>query len=211
MSQQADLVRNRRRQWAARGGTHDRLVRTLQLALPLAVGALASVMLLAPFSHRGQISFLVAKDAIEVAQQRIMVNHALYRGNDSLGRSFTLSADSAIQRSAADPIVRMWGINARITLSDGPATLTAEAGHYDPVNDRLTVVGPLRFATADGYRLDTGDVTIDLKARTASSGRAVTGQTTIGRFSANAIHADLNSRIVKLSGNVRLHITQGLR
>lgn len=211
MSQQAETERNRRRHWAAAGGRHDRIVRALQLGLPALVGALGAVMLLAPFSRGSEISFLVAKDSIEVAGQRIMVNQAQYRGNDSQGRRFTLSADSALQRSAADPVVRMRGLTARLDMAEGPATLMAEAARYDPTRDRVNVDGPLHFVTADGYRLDTGDVMIDLKTHSVSSGRAVSGSTTVGRFSANSMHVDLDSRIVRLSGNTRLHITQGLR
>ena len=211
MSQQAEAERNRRRHWAAAGGRHDKVVRTLQLGLPALVGALGAVMLLAPFSRGSEISFLVAKDSIEVAGQRIMVNQAMYRGNDDQGRRFTLSADSALQRSATDPVVRMRGLTARLDMTEGPATLMADAARYDPTRDRVNVDGPLHFATADGYRLDTGDVTIDLKARNLTSSRPVSGATTIGRFSAQSMHVDLDSRIVRLSGNTRIHITQGLR
>lgn len=208
MSQQAEDDRTRRRRWAALGGWHDRVVRSVQLGLPVIVGALAAVMLFAPFSQRGQISFLVAKDAIEVAGQRIMVSQARYRGADSRGRPFTLTADSAIQRSAADPVVRMAGVTGQIAMAEGPATLTAQSGRYDPVNDRLTIDGPLRFATSDGYQLDTGNVLIDLKARNARSFSPVSGRTTIGRFSADRMTADLDSRVVALHGNVRLRIDQ---
>lgn len=210
MSQQAEAERNRRRHWAASGGRHDRVVRTLQLSLPALVGALAAIMLLAPFSRGSEISFLVAKDSIDVAGQRVMVSHALYRGNDARGRRFTLSADSAIQRSTADPVVRMRGLTARIDMAEGPATLVAASARFDPTLDRVTVDGPLRFATSDGYRLDTGDVSIDLKARRLSSGRAVAGSTNIGRFSAQHLAVDLDTRIIRLSGNTRLHIAQGL-
>ena len=211
MSERADIERNRRRAWAARGGAHDRLVRTLQLTLPATVGALAAVMLFAPFSERGQISFLVAKDAIEVVSQRIMVSNALYRGNDSTGRRFTLSADSAVQRSATDSAVRMTGLTAQIALADGPARLTADSGRYEPVRDTVMVAGPLRFTSADGYQLNTRDVLLDIRSQRVASNSPVVGETTIGRFSADRMSADLNSRIVRLSGNVRLRITQGIR
>ena len=211
MSEQAEIARDRRRTWAARGGAHDRLVRGLQLTLPAAVGALAAVMLFAPFSERGQISFLVAKDAIEIVGQRIMVSNALYRGNDSSGRSFILSADSAVQRSSTDSAVRMRGLTAQIQLADGPAQLTAQNGQYEPVRDTVMVVGPLRFTSADGYQLNTHDVLLDIRSQQIGSSRPVTGATTIGRFSADRMNVDLNSRIVRLSGHVRLRITQGLR
>ncbi len=62
MTQQADQVRTRRRGFAAPGGFHDRLVRILAVALPAGVGVLVAVMLLAPLSPRGEISFLLDRN-----------------------------------------------------------------------------------------------------------------------------------------------------
>ncbi len=211
MSAIADVERNRRRAWAAGGGSHDRLVRGLQIVLPTAIGALAAVMLFIPFGQRGDIGFLLAKDSIELSPQRLRVEAARYSGSDSAGRPFSLTAGSAIQRSAADPLVRMRDLSAMIVLDDGPATITANTGQFDPSRDRVEVDGQLRFVAADGYRLDTGAVGIDLKARTLASRRPVTGSLPIGRFSADMISANLDSRVVRLQGNARLRIDQGLR
>lgn len=210
MSQQADAERSKRRQWAAVGGSHDRLVRTLQIGLPLAVGALVAVLLFAPFSKRSDISFLLAKNEIEVTAQRIEVKQAQYRGTDSMGRPFSLSAESALQRSAADPVVRMRGLIGTILMADGPARLTATAGRYDPARDTVMVDGRMAFTAADGYRLETGNVAIDLSRRQIASGQPVTGSLPIGSFSADRISADLVGRTVRLSGNARLRINQGV-
>lgn len=211
MSIEADVARSQRRAWAASGGAHDRLVRVLQIGLPAAVGALIAILLFAPFGQRSEIGFLLAKDAIEISPQRLRVDAARYTGSDAQGRPFSLTAASAVQRSAADPVVRLTDLNAVIVMADGPAALDAEAGRYDPTRDLVTVDGPLRFIAADGYRLDTGDVRVDLKARRLESGRRVSGSLPIGSFSANAISADLEQRVVRLTGNARLRINQGIR
>jgi len=210
MSQLADTERGKRRLWAAVGGSHDRLVRALQIGLPLCVGALIAVLLYAPFSHRGEISFLLAKNDIEVTGQRIEVKQARYRGTDSMGRPFSLSADSALQRSAADPVVRMQGLVGDIAMADGPARLTAAAGRYDPSDETVAVDGRMLFTAADGYRLETGNVAIDLTSRQLSSGQPVSGRLPIGTFSADRISADLANRTVRLSGHARLRINQGV-
>ena len=209
MSQLADTERSKRRLWAAVGGSHDRLVRVLQIGLPLSVGALVAVLLYAPFSQRGELSFLLAKNEIAVTDQRIEVKEARYRGTDSAGRAFTLSADSGVQRSAADPIVRMRGLVGDIMLDDGPARLTAATGQYDPSRETVMVDGRILFTAADGYRLETSHVGIDLTQRILSSESPVTGRLPIGTFSANRISANLNDRTVRLSGNARLQINQG--
>ena len=100
MSVLADVERSKRQLWAAAGGSHDRLVRSLQVILPSLVGALAAVLVFAPFSQRSEIGFLLAKDAIEISPQRLRVDSARYTGSDAQGRPFSLSAASAVQRSA---------------------------------------------------------------------------------------------------------------
>lgn len=211
ISAEAGVERSRRRHWAAGGGSHDRLIRALQVGLPMAIGALCAVLLFAPFGQRSDIGFLLAKDSIEIAPQRLRVEAARYSGTDSIGRPFSVTAGSAVQRSAADPVVRMQDLSAMIVLGDGPATLNANSGRFDPTRDRIMVDGQLRFVAADGYRLDTGAVGIDLKQRTLASGNRVTGSLPIGRFSADSISANLDNRVVRLQGNARLRIDQGLR
>jgi lipopolysaccharide export system protein LptC len=210
MSFLADVERSKRQLWAAAGGSHDRVVRALQVVLPSLVGALAAVLVFAPFSQRSEIGFLLAKDAIEISPQRLRVDAARYTGSDSQGRPFSLSAASAVQRSAADPVVRLSDLSAMIVMAEGPATLAADSARYDPTRDTVAVDGPLRFIASDGYRLDTGNVAFDLKSRRLASGRRVDGRLPIGSFSADRLTADLDARIVRLSGNARLRINQGL-
>jgi lipopolysaccharide export system protein LptC len=71
------------------------------------------------------------------------------------------------------------------------------------------VDGPVTFRAANGYKLDTHDATVDLKARRMESGGAVTGTLPQGSFSANKMSADLENRVVRLDGRARLHIVPG--
>lgn len=210
MSAQAESDRRQQQSWAKSGGPHDRTVRLLQIALPAAVGALTAIMLFAPFSQRGELSFLLAKDDIAVAPQRMRVDQATYRGRDNQGRAFSVSAGSAIQRSAADPVVRLTDLSAEIALEDGPASLVAPRAAYDPSRELVMADGALDFRTADGFSIATGDVTIDLNRRTVDSASPVTGRVPIGLFSADHIRANLETRTITLAGNARLRINQGV-
>lgn len=210
MSIEAETERSRRQNWASSGSPHDRMIRVLQIALPAIVGALIAVLLFAPFGHRSEIGFMVAKDKIDVATQRLRVVAARYTGSDTSGRAFSLTAADAVQHSNADPIVRLRDLSALIGLADGPATLAADMGQYDPRTERVAIDGPLRFVAADGYRIDTSNVAIDLNASSLSSDHAVNGQLPIGHFSADRLDADLGSRTVRLSGHARLRIDQGI-
>src|SRR3546814_15256949 len=67
---------------------------------------------------------------------------------------------------------------------------------------------PVQFQTADGYRLTTRDVDIDMKARTMKSHGRVDGRMPVGTFSGDQLKADLSARTVTLQGRARLRIDQ---
>ncbi|GLV24439.1 LPS export ABC transporter periplasmic protein LptC [Sphingobium sp. Cam5-1] len=208
MSIQADQQRHVRRHWARPGGSHDRLVARLKNWLPVAVGVLAALLVMAPFTGGDKVSFVLDKNKVEVAKERMRVSEALYRGEDSKGQPFSLRAGSAVQKSSREPIVDLNDMSARILLSEGPAVLNARKGRYDMDKERVAVDGPVQFEAAGGYRLTTRDVGIDLKTRRMRSAGRVDGRIPIGTFSGDHLDADLNARTVTLNGRASLRIEQ---
>ncbi|MDB5694818.1 MAG: export transporter periplasmic protein LptC [Sphingomonas bacterium] len=206
VSAPARRERSTRQQWAAPGGSHDKLIGLLSFALPVGVGVLAAFLVMAPIYSGGDVSFVLDKNEVEVAKERMKIQAAQYRGQDAKGQPFTLDAGSAVQRTSAEPVVELNDLNARIRLSDGPARLTAGNGRYDMDNEQVQVDGPVRFDAANGYRLDTHDALVDLKTRRLVGSGAVTGNVRQGSFSANHLRADLEGRTVLLDGNARLRI-----
>lgn len=206
MSRQAQNVRTERRRWAAPGSAHDRVIATLQLALPVAIGVLAAFLVMAPLTMGGDVSFLLDKNKVDVAKERMKIQSAQYRGSDAQGRPFVIRAGSAVQRSSAEPVVRIDQLQAGMQMPDGPAEVRAPGGRYDLVSEKVDVDGPIRFRAANGYTLDTSGATLDLKTRRMQSGDGVTGTVPQGRFSANRMRADLESRTVTLDGNARLRV-----
>lgn len=209
MSRQADKIRDRRRAFAAPGGSLDRTVRILAVALPALVGAVAAMMLIAPLSPRGEVSFLLDRNKVATAEDRLRVDNAMYRGQDNRGRPFSLTAGEAVQSSERVPVVRLQDLTARLLLSEGPAVLTAPAGRYAIDEQRVIVDGIVRFAAADGYRMTARDVSIDLPERRLVGAGRVEGAVPAGTFSANSLRADLDGRTITLSGNARLRMIPG--
>lgn len=195
--------------WARPGSAHDRRVGLARVALPAAIGTLVALLAIAPLLGRSEISFVLNKDRVEVADERMRVAEALYRGQDDAGRPFSLRAGSAVQATSRTPLVRMAELSARISLAEGPAVLRAPRAHYDLDAERLRVTGPLTFDGSDGYRMSTRDVDVDLNARTIRSDARVAGRIPLGTFSADRLQADLDARTVTLAGRARLHIEQG--
>lgn len=202
-------ARTARQLWAAPHSPHDRIVKWARLLFPALIGVLAAGLIFAPLTMRGEISFVLAKDKVDMAKERLRVTAATYRGEDGKGQPFELRAGSAVQTSSRDPVVRMRDLSASILLNDGPATLRADAGRYDMDREIVNVDGPIVFSSSDGYRLTTRDVAVGLKSRKMASGGPVEGRMPLGNFSANQLKADLATRTVTLEGRARLHIVQG--
>ncbi len=206
MSEVAQRIRSQRQIWAAPGSNHDRVVRWALIVLPIGIGVLAAFLVMAPMFTGGDVSFVLDKNSVEVAKERLRIQSARYRGADAKGQPFLLKAGSAVQRSSAEPVVQLSDLAAQIQLPEGPAQLVAERGRYDMDKEQVAIDGPIRFTAADGYRLDTRDATVDLQSRKLSSGGAVSGSTPLGTFSGNRLTADLAARTVRLDGNARLRI-----
>lgn len=206
MSEIARRVRTERQRWAAPGSSHDRLIATARIVLPIGIGVLAAFLVMAPLTNTGEASFVLDKNKVEVAKERLKIQAAQYKGEDQKGQRFDLTARSAIQHSSAEPIVQLTDLAARVQLSDGPANVRADSGVYDMDSEKVKLNGPLDFTGPRGYDLKTHDATVDLKTRQIQSGGAVTGTTSQGTFAANALHADMENRTVTLDGNARLRI-----
>ncbi len=205
-AQAARRARSPRQVWAAPGSSHDRVVGLARIGLPTAIGVLTAFLVMAPLTAGGDVSFVLDKNKVEVAQERMKLQAAQYRGQDSKGQAFTLDAGSAIQKSSAEPIVQLNALSAQLQLSDGPANIRANTGRYDMDTEKVRLDGPLNVTAPNGYDLKTTNATLDLRARTMESGSAVTGTVPQGVFSANKLRADLEGRTVTLDGNARLRI-----
>lgn len=208
MSELAELARSERRRWAAPGSSHDQLISVVRKLLPIGILVLIGLLGIVPLTMGRDISFVLAKDRVAVAKERMRVTDAQYQGEDSKGQPFLIRAGSAVQRSSSDPIVKLSELSARIQMEDGPAAIAALRGRYDMNKERVAIDGPVVFKTADGYRLATHDVGIDLPSRALASAGAIEGTMPLGTFRADHLRADLNRRVVTLDGHARLHIVQ---
>ena len=207
MSAQADLERNYRQRWALPGGRHDRLIRAMRVVLPSIIGLLVAILAFSPFTGQQELSFVLNKDEVNLSRERLRVVEALYRGEDSKGRPFSLRAGSAVQKTSAQPVLDMTSLSGRISLNDGPASIIAQRGSYDLGKETMRVTGPLAVESP-GYDMVASNVELSLKDRTMQSFGPVSGRTKVGTFHAGRLRADLDTRVVRLDGGVRLRIDQ---
>lgn len=198
-----------KRHWAEPGSRHDRLVRTAKFGLPVLGVVLIAVLAVSPFDKRGDVSFILDKKGVDKATERMRIESARYSGEDASGNKFVIQANRAIQQKSDVPIVMIEGIMAQMGLAQGPLVINAERGNYDLDNQMVQVNGPVKVVGADGYRLETSNVQVDMKQHTLQSRGQVSGTMKLGTFEAGQMHADLGSRTVVLDHGVRLKIVQG--
>jgi lipopolysaccharide export system protein LptC len=209
MSEAALRGREVRQHWAEPGSQHDRVIRIAKFALPAGVGILIAFLALAPLDRRTDVSFILDKNKVENAPERMRVDVARYVGEDKEGRPFAIVARSAIQRSSDVPIVDVSGMFAKLQLPQGPAMIAANLARYNLDEQKVQVVGPVRVVGPEGYRLSTSDVTVDLRQHSVTGSGGVQGQMNLGQFTAGQIRADLDDRTVVLDQGARLKIVQG--
>jgi len=198
-----------KRHWAEPGSRHDLFVRATKFVLPILIIGLVVILAIAPFDKRGDVSFILDKNKVDAAQERMRVEAARYTGTDDKGQKFSIDADRAIQPTSDRPIVDIEGMRARLDLERGPLSIVALKGRYNLDQQKVAIDGPVRVAGPDGYRLETRDVGINLKERRLASRGAVSGDMRLGHFEAGGMTANLGTREVVLTDGVRLNIKQG--
>ena len=209
MSEQAIRKREVTQRWAVPGSAHDKLVRWSKVVLPSAVGVLIAVLAVAPLDKNGDVSFILDKKKVENAPERMRVESARYVGADDKGQRFQILARNAVQRSSDTPIVDIRGMFAQLALERGPLMIAANQGRYNLDTQQVAINGPIRVQGPDGYKLQTSDVTVNMKNRRLASHGPVSGAMRLGQFQAGQLRADLGERKVVLDGGARLKIVQG--
>jgi lipopolysaccharide export system protein LptC len=209
LSEAADRQHEIKRHWAEPGSRHDAVIRATKYGLPVVIVVLVLLLAIAPFDRRGDVSFILDKNKVAEAKERMRVEQARYVGEDNKGQKFEIVADRAVQQTSNVPVVMIEGIRARLSLARGPLAIAALKGRYDLEQEEVLVDGPVSVAGPDGYRLATRDVRVDLDKRTMQSRGPVSGAMQLGQFQAGRLRADLDERTVSLDGGVRLKIHQG--
>ena len=148
---------------------HTRLVRVLRVVLPLgAFLAVAAFFVKVDLGLPGDLDLSSA--SLSVTRNSVIMDNPKLTGFAGNGREYSLTADRAIQPLNNPGQVRLETIEAKITTPNGGTTsVTAEAGDYDHEKSSITLLGPIRVNSADGYKLDMTNAQVDFHAGTLVS------------------------------------------
>ena len=91
-------------------------------------------------------------------------------------------ANRAVQPNSDTPLVDINGMSARLNQAQGPTLIAANKGRYNLDSQQVAIDGPVNLHGSDGFRLNTRDVTVDLKQRKLSSAGPAVGALRLGQF-----------------------------
>ena len=126
-------------------------------------------------------------------------------GADADGNPFVITADMAVQDANNAKKASLKNLEADLAL-DKSSWINARArtGMVDMAAGRLELRGGIDLFTDTGYELHSDSATMNLKQSVVHGHQPVTGQGPDGAFRANGFHADRNTNLLTLSGNVQM-------
>lgn len=191
----------RRRAFAA-ARRHTRVVRLLRVLLPVAgLMALAGFLVKAHLEFPGNIDLTAA--SMSVTKNSIIMDEPHLTGFGGNGREYSLLADRAVQPLTNPGQVRLESIEAKVTGSEGPTSITAEAGDYDHQKRTLQLLGAIAVNSAEGYRLRMTDAYVDFGAGTMVSENPVAIGYADSEVTGSRLAASEDGKLIVIEGGVR--------
>ena len=126
-------------------------------------------------------------------------------GADAKGNPFVITADMAVQDAKNAKKASLKNLEADLALDRTSwINARARAGMVDMAAGRLELNGGIDLFTDTGYELHSASASMNLKQSVVHGHQEVTGRGPDGAFRADGFHADRNTNLLTLTGNVRM-------
>ncbi len=170
---------------AAATDPYSRLVTILKVLLPLiAIGLLSSLFLVQNDNGSGGEITFSAGD-LEDLGSGLRVSNPVFSGSSRNADRFRFQADLVVPDAIPPQRADITGLAGEVAFVDGGRLdLVSRRGALDIPAQTLDLEGAVRIETADGYRMETEALRIDLGAGSLSTAVPVTVTGTGGRIEA---------------------------
>ena len=168
------------------GARYTRFVASMKLLLPVIAVLVIALVVIWPQLQTNPESFRLGLSSISVLEKSgQQVVNARFTGNDAANRPFTVTADSAVQRTGASDAFELELPKADISTAGGAwIVLTGETGTYYKKKQTLELSGGVTMFHDEGYEFRTRKAEINLATGTARGRHAVSGQGPFGTAAA---------------------------
>ena len=107
MSERPTANASGKRGWAAPGGSHDKLIRVLKLALPALIGVVLAFLVFSPLEEKQEVSFLLDKNKVERGRGAAAGPPRSIAARTIAAARSCSTRKRALQANSADPIVEI--------------------------------------------------------------------------------------------------------
>jgi lipopolysaccharide export system protein LptC len=184
-----------------------RFVRFMKFILPtIAVGMLMTVLAWPQLSKRqGLLSLSLT--AVESDNAALVMNNPRYRGSDSGGQPYVVTADRAVQDPQDDKQVTLDRVQADFSMNDGQWwSLSADTGVYNGTAQLLDLFGNIAVFSDRGYEMHGHTAEVNLETKVISSDEKVWGQMDMGMINANGLRVYDKGRVIVFINGVKTTI-----
>lgn len=170
--------------------------------------ALFTLVILLPVLQQDRAGVRVAFSSVQQSSSTIdkpIMKHPRYQGVDAQQRSYSVTADQAVQQDARTVVLS--NVMADMRLSDAAfVMMNAGKGVMDVVGKTITLQEHIGVNHSDGYELYTDAVYVDLAKGTVLGRTPIEGQSPMGYLRADGFFASRNEQRLLLAGHVKLVI-----
>lgn len=184
-----------------------RFVRFMKFILPtIAFGMLVAVFAWPQLTKRGiPLPIWATRDEAGA----LVMNNPRYRGSDSSGQPYVVTADRAIQDPQDDKQVTMDRVQADFSMSSGQWwSLTSDTGVYNGTSQLLHLFGNIAVFGDRGYEMHGLSAEVNLQTKVIASDEKVWGQTDMGTINANGLRVYEGGRVILFINGVKTRIFQ---
>ena len=191
---------------------HSRVVRTLRVAIPLAVVlGFTGIFLITYFNPLHMLAKLpIDVGNLVVSGTKITMEHPRLSGFTGDARGYELSADAAKQDLTKPDLIELRNIRAKVQMQDkSTVEVSATNGIYDSKGETLKLDQNIVLSSSTGYRGRLSEAMIDIRKGNVVSERPVEVELLQGTLNANRLEISDSGDLVRFGGGVNMTLMLG--
>ncbi len=215
LSQQGSPKPRRSAQFAPRDAGHvlsalprrRGFVRFMKFILPMIALATVVTVIAWPQMAKRRMAIPLTFSDVETANAALVMNNPRYRGTDTNGQPYVVTADRAIQDPNDDKQVTLDRVQADITMTNGEWwSLNSDTGLYNGNTQLLDLFGNINVYGDRGTEMHGHSAEINLQTKVISSDDKVWGQASFGTINANGLRVYDRGRVIVFINGVKTKV-----
>lgn len=201
----AHAIDRQRRHAFEKAARQSRLIRRLRVALPVLSVVLLSAVI--GFTVLTRLELALSYGDLAITSEGLSMSAPKLSGSDGKGRTYTVSAERAVQDLGNPKLIRLYGINAHVRQADGSAAdFAAGSGLYDAGGQTLVLDKDISIRSDDGSTADLERASIDLATGNVTSDAPIDFSSSLGSIQAQGMAVEQKGGSVTFSNGVKMTV-----